>query len=88
MYNMGFFDFFRKRNETKESSRIIQNKVQGYASKSKINIKDIAYFEMEPSKAICDGITTTPIPNKSIEFAKPKRVKFTNFSMKFLKKNV
>lgn len=87
---MGFFDFFRKKEE---APTIIQNEVKNYdsdarTSKTQVNINDIAYREMEPSKATCDGIITTPIPNKTIEYAKPKHMKFTNLTMNFFRKNV
>ena len=84
---MGFFDFFRKKKEIENYPRTIQNEVQD-CEKRQININDIAYSEIEPSKATCDGIVTTPIPNKSIAITKPKRMKFTKLSMHFFKKNV
>ena len=91
MYNMGFLDFFRKKRNEETMTRIIQNESQSYNSNDSVvkqNINDIAYSEMAPSKAACEGILTTPIPNKSREYAKPKRMKFTNLTMTFFKKNV
>lgn len=94
---MGLFDFFRKKNKQEGAQEVFQveesitmNEVPNimYQPTPQVSIDEIPYQEMEPSKANCPGIISTPIPNKSRAYANPRHVRFTSLVMEFFKKNV